>query len=168
MLAARLGLSGAVLALAVVLQVAVFAPMRLPGATPDVMILAVLGIALRWGSTSGAVAGFVGGLLLDAAPPSDSTLGRWALVATIIGFLAGKAALDVERSAVVGPLVVLLGSIAATTGNWVLGVLLSDPRVDAAGLASVLPAAVLYDIVLAPFLVWGVYRLAGRIEVDLA
>lgn len=166
--AARIALVAVVLSLAVVLQVAVFAPIRLPGATPDVMLLAVIGIALRWGSESGAWAGFAGGVLLDAAPPSDSTIGRWAMVATLVGFFAGKAAIDIDHSVLLGPVVVVMGSAAGVTGYWFLGAILGDPRVDAARLTAVLPAAVFYDALLAPFVVWGVYRIAGRLAADLA
>ncbi|MBA2331450.1 MAG: rod shape-determining protein MreD, partial [Actinobacteria bacterium] len=58
---------------AVLLQATIFASLDVLGGTPDVLLLALLGIALLRGAITGAVAGFFGGLLLDIV--SLDTLG---------------------------------------------------------------------------------------------
>ncbi|MGN6332815.1 MAG: rod shape-determining protein MreD [Motilibacteraceae bacterium] len=163
----RLVLAVAVVVSALVLQVGVLGRLSLPGATPDVVLLGVVSLALVYGSTFGAVTGFAAGLALDLVPPADHAAGRWALVLTLVGYLCGQARAEVERSALVPFLVVGAAAGAGTLLYALLGVVMGDARVTWLLVARVLPTAVLYDLVLAPFVVPAVLALARRAEPDL-
>ena len=54
-------LSVALVVVALVIQVSVLARLQLPGATPDLMLLVVLGLAFVYGHVSGALIGFGAG-----------------------------------------------------------------------------------------------------------
>jgi rod shape-determining protein MreD len=161
---ARPLLAGLLLFAATVLQLVVLARLPLPGGTPDLVLLVVIGLALAAGPTTGAVAGFFGGLLLDAAPPADGALGRWALVMCLAGWFAGRARDLAERSVFVPVAVVALLAPATLIAYAGLGLLLGDPRVTWQAIVHSLPAATLYDVLLAPFvlpLVGYLYRRVG-------
>ena len=73
---------------AVLLQATIFASLDVLGGTPDVLLLALLGIALLRGAITGAVAGFSGGLLLDVV--TLDTLGVTALILALAGYWTGR------------------------------------------------------------------------------
>src|ERR1700750_1274116 len=89
-----------VLALAVVLQVAVFSVISIDGVVPNLALLVVVAAALVRGPEFGAVLGVLGGLLLALAPPSDHVAGRWSLALVVVGYLAGRVRHDAGTSAV--------------------------------------------------------------------
>jgi len=151
---------------AVVLQTVVLSPLRLPGATPDVVLLVVVALALVQGPTAGLIIGFAGGLLLDIVPPASGALGRWALVLCLVGLVAGRLRDTAERSVFL-PIVIVAGcSVLATVGYAATGVLVGDPGVSGSGVFAAVPAALLYDVLLSPFIVPGVMLLARRFEVS--
>lgn len=164
----RAALAGVLVLVALLLQVTVAARLPLPGATPDPVLLAVLGLALRWGPRTGCAVGFGAGLALDLAPPADQAAGRWAMVLCLAGYLAGLARDAAERSA----LVPMLVAAAAAAGTLLLhagvGAVLGDARVSWARVAGLLPTAVLYALVLSPFLLSAVLALARRAETGAA
>ena len=161
---ARTLLAAFLLFFATVLQLVVLARLPLPGGTPDLVLLVVIGLALASGPTTGAVAGFAGGLMLDAAPPADGTLGRWALVLCLAGWVAGRAQDLAERSAFVPVAIVALLAPATLVAYAGLGLLLGDPRVTAQAVVNSVPSATLYDVLLAPFIVPMVGYLCRRVE----
>jgi rod shape-determining protein MreD len=152
------------LATAVVVQTVVLSPLPLPGATPDLVLLVVVGLALVQGPNSGAVVGFAGGLLLDIVPPADDQVGRYALVMALVGWFAGRAADAAQGSATVPLFVVAIASAGSLLAYALVGFLLGDVRVTAGEVLAALPAVVLYDVALAPFVVPLVMRLARRFE----
>ena len=81
----RLGL---LILLAVVLQISGFAQIRVMGASPDLIPLAVAAAALFGGSVPGAVTGFVAGLLLDLA--LGQNVGSSSLVLSSVGYAVGR------------------------------------------------------------------------------
>lgn len=100
----RTALAAAVLFAAVVLEVSVLptlaAAARLPvGAQPDLVLLAVLSFAAAWDPVAAAGCGFVGGLMLDIAPPSLTPIGAHALVLAVLGALGGRVARGARQSA---------------------------------------------------------------------
>ena len=161
---ARTALAAALLVVATILQVSVLSRLPLPGATPDLVLLVVIGLGLAAGPTTGAVSGFFGGLMLDAVPPSDGALGRWALVLTLVGWAAGRMQDSAERSAFVPVVVVAVLAPLSLLAFAGLGVLLGDPRVTADAVVASLPAATLYDVLLAPFVLPLVGWLCRRVE----
>ncbi len=82
----NLGLAGAVV---VVLQWLFFGRLELWGAYPDVVLLFLIWLAVRYGRVYGAVGGFLVGFALDAI------YGLWGIqmfVKTLTGFLVGLVA----------------------------------------------------------------------------
>jgi rod shape-determining protein MreD len=81
-----LGLLGAV-ALAVALQTTLARFTAGSRWMFDMVLLAVVYVALRWGASAGVIGGTLGGLLQDAL--AGTTIGVGGLAKTIIGFVAG-------------------------------------------------------------------------------
>lgn len=158
----RVLLSCTLVLTAAVLQVTLVNRLPLPGAGPDLVLLIVIGLALVVGPTAGAVIGFGAGLLVDLIPPTATEVGRWALVYCLIGYLAGQIQVDARRSAFV-----VLGTVAGLAALAAvlfagLGLLFSDPRVTGAVFVSTTASSVLYDLLLAPFVIPGVMALTRR------
>ncbi len=102
--------------------------------------------------------------MLDLAPPADHPVGQWAMVLCLVGYLAGLARDDAAESVLMAIVAVAFCATAANLLYAGVGGLLGDARVSWSGLAGTLPAAVLYDVLLAPFLVPGIGVLARRLE----
>ena len=101
------------------------------------------------------VTGFAGGLALDIAPPAAHYAGEYALVFCLAGYAAARVVQVIrnatgERDPVTAFTVMAVAAAAGEAGKAALGMLLSDPDVTAAAVSRVLPAAVLYDLLLAP------------------
>src|SRR3712207_6782816 len=60
----RLALASALVLLALVLQLSILPLLNLPGATPDLVLLCVVGLALAAGPMTGTGVGFAAGLAL--------------------------------------------------------------------------------------------------------
>ena len=101
---------------AVLLQATIFASLDVLGGTPDVLLLALLGIALLRGAVTGAVAGFSGGLLLDIV--TLDTLGVTALVLALAGYWTGRYGETTGRGRAHAPIlsVVVLTILVAVLG----------------------------------------------------
>ncbi|WP_049567845.1 rod shape-determining protein MreD [Streptomyces sp. SBT349] len=153
---------------ALVLQVSVLARLQLPGATPDLLLLTVLGLALVYGHVGGCLVGFTAGLLADVAPPADHAVGRYALVLCVIGYAAGltKPENGQHRSATVPMLVVAAGAATSTLLYAGVGALVGDTAARDVGLGNLLATATIYDLLLAPFTVPLVMAMARRLESD--
>jgi hypothetical protein len=81
------------LAVAVVLQVSLVNRLPLPGnAGPSLVILVVAALAVTSGPVTGMIAGFLGGLALDIAPPGSDLVGESALVCCLVGYCCGALA----------------------------------------------------------------------------
>ena len=151
---------------ALALQVTVLSRLPLPGATPDLVLLVVVGLALSHGSAYGLVLGFGAGLASDLVPPADHEIGRWAFVLTVVGYLAGAARDDTRRSAFV-PLAVVAGAGAGSILLYAgLGALMDDTSVTWAAVSRLLPTAVIYDVVLSAFAIPAILMLVRRTEPD--
>ncbi|MFI8851964.1 rod shape-determining protein MreD [Streptomyces sp. 891-h] len=164
----RMLLSAALVVVALMLQVTVLARLQLPGAVPDLLLLVVLGLALVYGHTAGALVGFSAGLLADIAPPADHAVGRYALVLCLIGYAAGltKPEAGQHRSATVPMLVVASAAIGSTLLYAGVGALVGDTVARQVGLGGLLITATVYDLLLAPFVVPLIMSLARRGEKD--
>jgi len=148
------------LLLAVTLQLAVVNRAPFPrGATPDLVLLAVAAIAVCTGPMTGMLSGFCGGLALDVAPPAAHLAGEYALVFCLVGYACGRARNAIthatgERTMWTSLIVMALGVAAGEAGKAALGRMLSDPNVTSAAIKHVLPAAIVYDLLLCPFAYW--------------
>jgi rod shape-determining protein MreD len=144
---------GVLIVLAAVLaQVLLVNRIPLPGgASPDLVVLAVIGVAMTRGPETGAVVGFAAGLLADVMPPTAHLLGQYAFVLAIVGYLAGRGlgspATTVMACVAVAPL--LAAGLAG---------LISDPRVTVTTLTEQVPLSIAYTLILSPVLMWLVNR----------
>ena len=161
----RIVMVALLLSMAVVVQTVVLTRIPFPQATPDLVLLVVVALAMVQGPNSGAVVGFFGGLLLDVVPPADGAVGRWALLLCLVGWFAGRASDAVEGSALLPLLVVVGSAFAALVGYAVVGWLIGDVRVTGTTVFRSVPTAVLYDVLISPFVVPLVMALARRFEV---
>jgi rod shape-determining protein MreD len=153
-----------VLVLAVTLQVAVFSFFSVDGVVPNLALLVVVAAALVRGPEFAAALGFLGGLAIDLAPPADHVAGRWALALVVVGYLAGRVRHDAGTSALTAVLTVGACSFVGTSVYALSGMLLHDPAIPVAQALTVIPVAVVYDVVLTPFVLPLLMRLFRRLQ----
>jgi rod shape-determining protein MreD len=146
-------LATAVVLTALMLQAGVVNGLPLPGGRPDLPVLVVVAMALVGGPSYGALLGFTVGLAADVLPPADHTLGRLALAYAVTGYLAGLVEDVEERSVLTTVLVVAATSAAAVLLFAGIGALVGDDRITVAAVIRSLGATVIYDVILAPFVV---------------
>ena len=144
------------------LQGTVFARIPAPGGRADLVLVVAVGFALAEGPLAGAAVGFSAGLLSDLL--SDHPLGLYALVLCVVGYLCGLVGHDTERSTLRPLLVVGSATVGAALLMAGISWLLGDPRVTWFALVRHLPATVLYDVILAPFVVPGIVALSRRLD----
>lgn len=82
---------------AVIIQVALLNRLGLPGASPALVTVVVIGFALVAGPLIGTVVGFGTGLLMDLIPPSIGVVGLTPMVYVLIAFLAGHVMVNHAR-----------------------------------------------------------------------
>lgn len=103
-----------VLFVAAIFQVSAISALHLSGATPDLLLVVLVAVALLRGSVAGAIAGFAVGLIVDVA--TLGTLGVTALLLTVVGYWSGRYG---ETSGRGRPYAPLLAVLAATSASWV-------------------------------------------------
>jgi len=167
----RAVISVVVVAVTVVLQLTIVNRIAFPGgAGPDLVLLVVAALALAGGPMAGVLTGFLAGLALDVAPPGSHFTGQYALVFCLVGYFCGLLADDGSGDAEQGHtalfeiVVVAAGAVCGEALLALLGVMLSDPRVTWPAITNVLPAAVAYNVLLCPFVLYAVaaaLRLGG-------
>ncbi|HVV30304.1 MAG TPA: rod shape-determining protein MreD [Mycobacteriales bacterium] len=138
---------------AVLLQLGVVTRLHFPIGDPNLALLTVICLALIEGPGAGLAYGFAGGLLGDLL--STHTLGRLALVWTVLGYAAGmlQPTEDREsRGALLPMIVVGVGSAAALLGYAATAVVVGDPHVPVRQIVKVAFAGGLYNLLLTPFL----------------
>jgi rod shape-determining protein MreD len=138
--------------------------LNLPGADPIPMLVLVAAFALVRGPFVGCVIGFWSGLVADLAPPSIHGVGREAFLYCLIGYLCGMAAGEIERSALAPVIVVAVASAVAVAGNAALAVIFGAEHISSHQLVTQLPSVVLYDVLLAPFIVPTIAVLVRRLD----
>ncbi len=158
-------------AVTVVVQVTIVDRIAFPGSGgPDLVLLLVAALALAGGPLAGLLTGFGAGLALDVAPPGSHFTGQDALVFCLIGYACGLLADDFSgdaeqgRSALFEIAVTAAGAVCGEALVALLGVMLSDPQVRWPAITNVLPAALAYDVLLCPFVLYAAaaaLRVAG-------
>lgn len=161
-------LRGVVAALAVafalVLQVTVFPHFAWQGIVPNLCLLVVVGAALTRGPQFAAVLGFVAGVMLDLAPPADHLAGRWALALVVVGYVAGRVRQDARPTATAVVATVAACSFVGTSLFAISGLVLHDSTLGVPDLLRVILVAVLWDVLLTPFVLPLVMRMFERLE----
>lgn len=154
---------GAVM-VALVVQVSLFPHLAWQGIVPNLCLLVVVAAALTVEAPFALVLGFAAGLTLDLAPPADHIAGRWALALTVAAFLAARVRQDVKPTALAVVGTVAAASFVATSLFALTGVLLSDPTMSIAGLLEVVLVAVVWDVLLTPFVLPPLMKLFARLN----
>lgn len=126
-------LAGILVALALV-QVSLVGFLPTPWAVPDLVVVAVLALAIARGPLAGGLAGAGAGLVLDLIPPASGPLGGWMLVLALAGAALGRVAetyqpgpftamllLAIAAGAVVLARAAVLWFAGSSVGPWVLG-----------------------------------------------
>ena len=140
-----------------ILQVSAFSSISILGASPDVLLVALVAVGLLRGAIAGAVTGFAAGLIVDVA--TLGTLGVTSLLLTLAGFWAGRYGETTGRGRPHAPLVaVLAATVFVDVGGYVLDSLLGGPVLMREVLLS-LPAA----LVLNGLLTYPVFALIRRV-----
>ena len=150
--------------LALVVQVTLFPHLAWHGIVPNLCLLVVVAAALTVEAPFALLLGFAAGLTLDLAPPADHVAGRWALALTIAAFLAARVRQDVRPTALAVVGTVAAASFVATSLFALSGVLLSDPAMSISGLLEVVLVAVVWDVLLTPFVLPPLMKLFSRLS----
>ena len=162
-------LAFAAVCLAAVLQVSLFPHVAWHGIVPNICLLVVVGAALTRGPQFAMVLGFAAGVVLDLAPPADHLAGRWALALVVVGYVAGQVRQhgrgDVRPTATTVVLTVAASSFVGTSLFALSGVVLGDP-IAIPDLLQVIAVALLWDVLLTPFVLPSVMALFRRLEPD--
>jgi len=157
-----------VVSLALVLQVSLFPHFAWQGIVPNLCLLVVVGAALTRGPQSAMLLGFLAGVALDLAPPADHIAGRWALALVIVGYVAGRVRQDVKPTAIAVVGTVAASSFIGTSVFAITGLVLRDPLLDVGQLLEVILVAVLWDVLLTPFVLPPVMTLFNRLQPERA
>jgi len=149
----------AVIAVAVLLESTVLAGFRLGGMRPDLLVVAVVAVAMASGPTSGALFGFWAGLVADLL--FASPVGVSALVYTSVGY-----ALGLVRVYVVSPSAwvhLTLAGAASLVSVWSTGLVLRVLDLSSwSFVARSGPLVAVYNLLLTPFVYPVVHLLAER------
>lgn len=143
-------LTAAIVFVAALLQVTLFATLDFAGGVADVLLLALLSIALLRGAVAGAVAGFCGGLLVDVL--TLDTLGVSALLYSLAGYWTGRYGETTGRDRAHAPLVaVLVATVTIAYAGYGLHFMLGEElSARRALLDTLLPTLVLNLLVARP------------------
>ena len=115
----------AIVFLAALVQVTLVASLDIAGGAADLLLLALLSIALLRGAVTGAVAGFFGGLIVDIV--TLDTLGVTALLYALAGYWTGRYGETTGRDRAHAPLLaVLVFTIALAFAGFGLHFLLGE------------------------------------------
>lgn len=160
--------AGLAVVVALVVQVTLFPHLAWHGIVPNLCLLVVVAAALTVEAPFALVLGFAAGVVLDLAPPADHVAGRWALALTVVAFLAARLRQDVRPSALAVIGTVAAASFVATSLFALTGIVLSDPAMSVSELLEVVLVAVLWDVLLTPFVLPPLMRLFSRLSPRLA
>jgi len=157
-----------VVCFALVLQVSLFPLFAWHGIVPNLCLLVVVGAALTRGPQFAVLLGFLAGLALDLAPPADHVAGRWALALVVVGYVAGRVRQDVKPTAVAVVATVAASSFIGTSVFAITSLILQDPLLDVSQLLQVILVAVLWDVLLTPFVLPPVMTMFNRLRPERA
>jgi rod shape-determining protein MreD len=159
--------AAALLFVAAVAQVSVFAQLHVFGAVPGVLLVTLVCLALLRGAVVGAVGGFFAGLIVDTA--SIGTLGLTSLVLTLAGYWIGRYGETTGRDRAHAPyLSVAVVTVLYQFGLLVMHFVLGESAPAGAVVRSLVPAIVLNLILTGPLyaLVRRLLRPSGRDELS--
>ena len=143
--------------------------MRLPGgAGPDLVLVVVVALGLTGGPLEGMLGGFCAGLALDVAPPATHLVGQYALVFCLVGYAAGRVGSHLNESAWAPIGVAALGAAVGELLFALTGMIFGNLDITWSAVGHVLPASVVYDVLLSPFVLYAVIRARALAAPSLA
>jgi rod shape-determining protein MreD len=149
---------GVLMFTAAVLQSSVFSSASVLGGTPDVLLVTLVAVALMRGATTGAVAGFFGGLVIDVA--LLDTLGMTSLLLTLAGYWSGRYGENSASRRRYAPyLAVGVMTVLYLVGALALRFMLAEP----APAREVLVDTLLQSVALNVLLTWPIFALVRRL-----
>lgn len=148
---------------ALVLQITLFPHLAWQGVVPNLVLLVVVAAALTRSPQFAMVLGFAAGVALDLAPPADHVAGRWALALVVVAYVAARVRQDTRPSTTAVIATVAAASFVGTSVFALTGVLLRDPVIAVPELLEVILVAVVWDLLLTPFVMPPMMRLFGRL-----
>ena len=152
------GLKAAALVfVAAIMQVSIFADVHILGGVPDLLLVTLVAVALLRGTIVGAAAGFFAGLLVDTATLGQ--LGLTSLVLTIAGYWIGRYGETTGRDRGHAPFL----SIAVVTVLYAYGVLIVHFMLGERAPAGAVTRGLVPTIVLNLILTGPVYALVRRL-----
>lgn len=130
---------------------------------PDLVVLGVLSWTLVLSQSEAAVVSFVAGLFIDIAPPTQGAIGRWALILTLISLVLWPVATS-ERvdSPLISMGLVALASSVAVFGIFLVDSITSDERMHLGPLLKSIIGVGVWNLLLAPFVLPIVQKIARR------
>lgn len=134
---------------AVILQVTVLSRLGLPGATPALVAVVVIGFALVAGPLVGAAVGFAAGLLLDLIPPAIGTAGVTAAVFVVVAYFAGHVVVDHAKPDLLMVATVVGFTILAALGTIFISALVGSSAISWLAIPRILLTEAIYSSVLA-------------------
>ncbi len=159
----RFALAAGAVVVALVLQLTLVDRLALPGGgAPDLVLLAVVALGLTGGPVAGMLTGFWAGLAMDVAPPAAGMLGEHALVFCVVGYGCGRLSRMTDRSAASALGVAAFAAAAGEVLYVAVGLMLGDPGISWTAIRSVLPPSVLQDVLISPFVVFGIWKAGGQ------
>ncbi|MCY9785099.1 rod shape-determining protein MreD [Nocardiopsis sp. EMB25] len=108
------------------------------GPGPDLVVAALVAVALTTTPAVAASAGFAAGLAMDLLPPAEHAVGRYALVLCVAAYLVAllrantgsPGAVGAPPSAWTGIGVTAVTSLGVGLGYAAVGLVMGDPRVS--------------------------------------
>lgn len=156
-MAADAAKAAALLFFAVVLQLSIMANVDILGGHPNLLLVALVCVALLRGAVFGAIAGFSAGLLADTGV--FGTLGFTALLLTLAGYWTGRYGETTGRERAHAPLLsVAVITILYQFAALVLRFMLGEHAPAGVVLAALIPTIMLNLILTVP-----VYAVARRV-----
>jgi rod shape-determining protein MreD len=150
--------AGVLLFVAAILQVAILNRIRIVHATPDLLLVTLVGVSLLRGSLFGATGGFFAGLVVDTA--DLGTLGLTSLLLTIAGYWIGRYGETTGRDRAHAPF--LSGAVVTVlvaVGQLVLHFMIGDHVSARLVLLDALVPGIILNLLLTP----PVYGLCRRL-----
>ena len=150
--------AAAAMFVAAIVQVTLLNDMALFHGAPNLVLVALVAVALLRGTIFGAAAGFGAGLVVDTA--TLQTLGVTSLLLTIAGYWIGRYGETTGRDRTHAPFVsVAVVTVLYSIGALILHYMLGDPASAHRVLIEALPFELLFNLLLT----LPVYALARRL-----
>jgi rod shape-determining protein MreD len=153
---------------AVIIQLTLLSRLGFAGATPDLVVVTVVALALALGPVPGATAGFAAGVLLDLSPPSDTLIGVNAIIYLVIGFIAGYWVDPRDRTLPIMAAIAALSTGSAALGTAAVDTVLGGSNVNWTEVPWVTLTAAFYGLVLAAAVIPLIGILARRLVPEMS